>query len=132
MVQEKNGWYLIDNDCLQYGKDLGDGKYSFIQVIWMDTAEGDARASASADDNYIVVADTVNVGEMSDEEKQLCICGFYKDLDEMSKSYSLSVEELNSIIAECGFENQSSYEYESNLLTWKDAESHILEYLEKY
>lgn len=132
MVCEKNGWYLIDNDCMQYGKDLGGGNYAFVQVIWMDTAEGDARASASAFDNYVVVADTVSISGMSDEEKQLCICGFYKDLKEMSESYGLSIEELNSIIAECGFENQLSYEYESDLLTWKDAENHISKYLEEH
>ena len=36
MIEERNGFECIDNDCMQCSKSLGNRKYLFIQAVWLD------------------------------------------------------------------------------------------------
>lgn len=126
-----NGWYETDNDCMQHCKEMEDRVYQFVQVRWLDTTSGDQHAENACDefDNYIVVADTINMKEYTEEDIEDAICGYYPSIKAMEESYEMSVEELDQAIAECAFENQCSYEYQSEIVSLKDAEKIIEEYL---
>lgn len=126
-----NGWYETDNDCMQHCKEMKDRVYQFIQIIWLDTTSGDQHAENACDesDNYIVVADTINMKECTEKDIENAICGYYPSIKAMEESYGMPVEELDQVIAECAFENQCSYEYQSEIVSLEDAKKIIEEYL---
>lgn len=127
-----NNWYLTDPDSMQYCKDLGNGSYAFVQAIWLDTTQDDEHApgAESESDNYVVVADTVRVSEMDRNEMETCVSGYYDGLDSMCERYDIPLMSLLDVVAECAFENQESYAYESPLLSRKNAEKRVMEYIQ--
>ena len=126
-----NGWYETDDSCMQHCKEMGDRVYQFVQIIWMDTTRGDQHAENACDesDNYIVVADTIDMKEYTEEDIEDAICGFYPSIKAMEENYEMPVKELDQVIAECAFENQWGYEYESEIVSLKDAKKIVEEYL---
>lgn len=69
MLEMKNGFVITDDDCMQCRKDLGDRKFLFVQAIWMDGC-----------DEYCVVANLEDLKEMSFDDIEMAICGFYDNV----------------------------------------------------
>lgn len=57
MIEERNGFECIDNDCMQCSKSLGNRKYLFIQAVWLD-----------GENDYCVVSDIEDLTTMSLED----------------------------------------------------------------
>ena len=85
MLEMKNGFVITDDDCMQCRKDLGDRKFLFVQAIWMDGC-----------DEYCVVANLEDLKEMSLDDIEMAICGFYDSLKAMEESYNLPLGQLTN------------------------------------
>ncbi|SCH16800.1 Uncharacterised protein [uncultured Clostridium sp.] len=116
MLEMKNGFVLTDDSCMQCRKDLGNRKFLFIQAIWMDGCN-----------EYCVVANAEDLKEMSLEDIEMAICGFYDSVKAMEESYELPLGQLDEIISECSFENHPycDWEYKSKIVTEEKAEEII-------
>lgn len=66
MLEMKNGFVVIDNNCMQCRKDLGDRRFLFIQAIAMD-----------GNGICCVVANIEDLKEMSLNDIECAICGYY-------------------------------------------------------
>ena len=122
-----SGWYETDDSCMQHCRKVTEDEYDLIQLIWLDTTEGD---SGYPDREHIVVAAHIDLLETNWE---LAISGYYESLQQMQECYDgLSIEELKPLIAECAFENLndvSEYDFVSGMLTRQEAENLIEEYI---
>lgn len=122
-----SGWYETDDDCWQHCRKATEDEYDLIQLMWLDTTEGDP---GSPDREYIVVAAHIDLLET---DWELAIGGYYDSLQQMQECYDgLSVEELKPLIAECAFENlhgEGEYDFVSGMLTRQEAENLIKEYI---
>ena len=78
MLEMRNGFVVTDNDCMQCSKDLGDRRFLFIQAIWMD-----------GENEYCVVANAEDLKEMSLDDIEMAICGYYDSVNAMEESYKL-------------------------------------------
>lgn len=116
MLEMKNGFVLTDDSCMQCRKDLGNRKFLFIQAIWMDGCN-----------EYCVVANAEDLKEMSLEDIEMAICGFYDSVKAMEESYELPLGQLDEVISECSFENHPycDWEYKSKIVTEEKAEEII-------
>lgn len=133
MIRENNGWYCTDNDCMQYCRSLGDRKYEFVQAIWLDTCGDDQRAKNAKDDsdNYIVVTDSIDMNEYSNEDIEMAICSYYESIEEMENLYDLNIRELDSLVAECAFENICFVtDLHNDIVSWDDAEDIIQHFID--
>lgn len=74
MLEMRNGFVVTDDDCMQCRKDLGERKFLFIQEIWMD-----------GDNKYCVVANVEDLKEMSLDDIEMAICGFYDSIKVSAK-----------------------------------------------
>lgn len=129
MIRENNGWYCTDNDCMQYCRSLGNRRYEFVQVIWLDTCGNDKRAKNDSD-NYVVVTDSIDMNDYDEEDIEMAICGYYQNIKEMEESYGLPLGELDDIVAECFFENMSFItDCHSDIVSWNDAEDIIQDFI---
>lgn len=77
MLEMANDFELKDNDCMQCGKEIEPRKFLFIQAIWI--------GSDKKENEYIVVADTVDVSEMSLNDIECAICGYYDGIKAMEE-----------------------------------------------
>ena len=120
MLEMKNGFVITDDSCMQCRKDLGNRRFLFVQAIWMDGC-----------DEYCVVANLENLKEMSLDDIEMAICGFYNSIKAMEESYGLPLGQLDELIAECAFENHSycDWKYQSKMVAWKRAEEIIQEFI---
>ena len=121
MLEMKNGFVVTDDDCMQCRKDLGDRRFLFIQAIWMD-----------GDNEYCVVANAEDLKEMSLDDIEIAICGYYDSVNEMEESYELPLGQLDDLIAECSFESHPycDWEYESEIVTLERAEEIIQKFID--
>ncbi len=123
MVNVSNGWFHTDE--LQYARKISDTKYHYIEAIWLDDLK--------SKDVYAVCANTIDINELSQNDIELAISGYYKDIESMEKSYGMTVEsgDLNQIIAECYFEEHCLYDNYSlgGTYTLAEAEKKIEEYM---
>lgn len=85
MLEMRNGFVVTDDDCMQCRKDLGNRKFLFIQEIWM-----------YGDNEYCVVANTEDLKEMSFNDIELAICGFYDSIK--ARVRSVTVNFLNIVV----------------------------------
>lgn len=117
----KNDFECTDSDCMQYGKLLGNRQFKFIQAIWM-----------AGEDEYCVIADTIDLSEMSLHDIECAICGYYDDIKEMEKAYGQPLGKLDWIIAECAFENNPycNWEFKSEIVSRKRAEEIIQKFID--
>ena len=96
-----NEWYKTDD--LQWCKSLGERKYKFIHALWIDTCPTDPE------NDYVVCSSLIDLNEYSDDEIELAVSSYYDSYDDMLKKYSTTREnahELDSIVAECIFEEE--------------------------
>lgn len=121
MIEERNGFECIDNDCMQCSKSLGNRKYLFIQAVWLDE-----------ENDYCVVSDIEDLTTMSLEDIESAITGYYDDIETMEKSYDLPLGQLDSVIAECNFEGRpfGDWEHQSEVVTWNRAEEIIQKFID--
>ena len=121
MLEMKNGFVVTDNDCMQCRKDLGERKFLFIQAIWID---GDIK--------YRVVANVEDLKEMSLDDIEMAICGFYDSIKAMEESYKLPLGQLDDLIAECFFENHPycDLKYKSGIVIRERAEEIIQKFID--
>ena len=121
MLEMKNGFVITDDDCMQCRKNLGNRKFLFIQVIWMD-----------GDDEYCVVANTEDLKEMSLEDIEMAVSGYYDNIKAMEESYKLPLGQLDELVAECSFEDHPycDWEYKSEFVTQERAEEIIQKFID--
>lgn len=121
MLEMKNGFVVTDNDCMQCRKDFGERKFLFIQAIRID---GGIK--------YRVVANVEDLKEMSLDDIEMAICGFYDSIKVMEESYKLPLGQLDDLIAECSFESHPycDWEYESEIITRERAEEIIQKFID--
>lgn len=121
MLEMKNGFVITDDDCMQCRKNLGNRKFLFIQVIWMDE-----------DDEYCVAANTEDLNEMSLEDIEMAVSGYYDNIKAMEESYKLPLGQLDELVAECSFEDRPycDWEYKSEFVTQERAEEIIQKFID--
>ena len=121
MLEMKNGFVITDDDCMQCRKNFGNRKFLFIQVIWMD-----------GDDEYCVVANTEDLKEMSLEDIEMAVSGYYDNIKAMEESYKLPLGQLDELVAECSFEDHPycDWEYKSEFVTQERAEEIIQKFID--
>lgn len=121
MLEMRNGFVVTDNDCMQCLKDLGERKFLFVQAIWMD-----------GDNKYCVVANVEDLKEMSLDDIEMAICGYYDSVNAMEESCEFPLGQLDELIAECSFESHPycDWEYESEIVTRERAEEVIQKFID--
>lgn len=120
MLEMKNGFVVTDNDCMQCRKDLGNREFLFIQSIWL-----------GEEDAYEVVAHTEDLKEMSLKDIKTAVSGYYDGILGMEQAYNLPLGQLDSIVAECSFENRGIWcEHESEAVSWGVAENIIQQFID--
>lgn len=124
MLEMSNDFEIMDSDCMQCGKEIEPRKFLFIQAIWID--------SDKKENEYIVVADTVDVSEMSLNDIECAICGYYDGIKSMEESNQEPLGKLDYLIAEYAFESNPycSWEYKSGCVSWKRAEEIIQKFID--
>ena len=123
-----NGWSQSDDDCMQYRKYRGERVYSFIQAVWLDSYE-------KPEGEYAVVTMDIDLKEFSLGDIELAICSYYPGgIKEMERNYTEPLGKLDSLIAECYFEEHSIQDCYSlgGTYTWQEAEEKIREYIETH
>ena len=132
MIKENNGWFCIDNDCLQYCKKESDTKFNFIQAVWLDTCSDDERAKNAKDehDNYAVCSANIDLDSYSDNDKECSLAPYGYTLESVNEIYS---EADNQIIAECLFEDNCLYDSYSisGVISMADAKEIIQKYIDE-
>lgn len=120
MLDMRNGFDMTDSDCMQCRKELGNRKYLFIQAIWLDS-----------DNEYCVVANIEDLKEMSLNDIEIAICGYYDSIEDMEKKCNEPLGKLDWLISECAFEGHPycDWEYQSEIVTWERAEEIIQEFI---
>lgn len=93
-------WVLTDPDCNQYGKQLSDFSWSYIESRLLGNGE------------YAVSQAVVDLQDYSLDEWEEYISGYYKSIEEVVSSYGF--RKALQIIAESIFEQLDFDEVESN------------------
>lgn len=121
MLRMNNYFECTDSDCMQCGKHLEDRKYIFIQAIWMGEKN-----------EYCVVANTEDLTEMSLHDIECSISGYYGSIEKMEEINESPLGQLDSLIAECSFENHPycDWEYKSKVVTWERAGEIIQKFID--
>lgn len=117
-------WYCTDPDCMQYCKKHGENKFSFIQIVWLYTAENDA---GYPDKDYTVKSAYIDLDDYGMKEKECAICGYYPSLDAVYTEYEDAAEQ---IIAECIFEEMTDGSATTyGMMTREEAEKFVNNYI---
>lgn len=131
MVKENNGWFCTDNDCMQHCKKINETEFQFIQVVWLDTCDGDTRAenAKDKDDNYAVCTGYIDLDLYSLEDQASHISSYGYTMESVKETYG---DAANQIIAECLFEDTCLYDCNSiaGVVSWDDAEQIIQKYID--
>lgn len=119
-----NEWYKTDD--LQWCKPLGERRYEFIQVLWIDTCPNDPE------NDHVVCSGLIDLNDYSDDEIESAVSSYYESYDDMLEKYNTTREnahELDSIVAECIFEEECYTDCHSHGSFGKDK---AVEYVEKW
>lgn len=121
------GWFCTDSDCMQHCKEHGNGKYSFVEIVWLDTVEGD---SGYPDKEYTVKSAYVDLDDYDTYDRECAICGYYDSLDTVHTEYDDAAEQ---IIAECIFEEMTDGSATTyGMMTREEAEEFVKRYIEEH
>lgn len=117
-------WFLTDDSCAQYCRKITDTGYEFVQLQWMDMLPRE-------DSNYCVTNSTIDVGDMTIEDIEAAIFGFYDSVQAMVESYGkdMSVAAYCQLIAECAFENETGDNSISDIMPEDQAIDFLLKYI---
>ena len=130
MLEIKNGWELIDSDCMQCEKQTDNHTFKLIEVVWLDTVDDDPKAENAKDefDNYVVRAAEIDINSVSKRDIECAISSFgYESIESLMDSYGVTaVENIFSLLAEMLFESDPYGSTPiSNTVSWADAEAII-------
>lgn len=130
-MEMKNGWFMVDDDCLQCCKNLDSRCYSFIQAVWLDTTPED---KGYPDKTYAICQDTIDLKNFFLRDLELAIAGFYDGLSDLEEKYQEPIGQLDQIIAECYFENNCLDDSCSigGVYTWAEAEEIIQKWINEH
>lgn len=135
MLEMKHDFFVTDDDCMQCCKELGKQAWLFIQVLPVGTApDDDGELSGDKNQEYMVVADRVDVSEMTRDDMEKAVCGFYQNISEMEAAYGADISQLMQLVAECRFENAydwTGYDYASGPMKWNQAEQTIQDFIDR-
>lgn len=121
-----NEWICTDNDSLQHIRENDDGTYNCIEMVWLDTCEGD---EGYPDKEYVVKTALIDLNDYTEEEKEIAVSGYYESLNDLKEVYG---EESNSIIIECIFEEMTDGSATTyGMMTKVEAENFIKKYIEE-
>ena len=116
-------WFCTDTGSFQHCKEHGNGKYSFVEIVWLDTVEGDP---GYPDKEYTVKSAYVDLDDYDENEREIAISGYYNSMDAVYAEYEDATEQ---IIAECIFEEMTDGSATTyGMMTREEAE----EFVEKY
>lgn len=108
MLEIKNGWELIDSDCMQCQKKIDDHTFKLVEVVWLDTVGDDPRAENAKDefDNYVVRAAEIDINSVSKRDIECAISSFgYESIESVMDSYGVTAaENIFPMLAEMLFE----------------------------
>lgn len=116
-----NEWTCTDPDSFRHCKKNENGKYNFIERVWLDITSED---KGYPDKNYTVKSAFLDLLDYNEEEREIGICGYYDSLETLYENYG---DEAEDIIAECIFEemtDDSAITY--GMMTREEAEDFIL------
>lgn len=130
MLEMRNGWELIDSDCMQCEKQVNNHTFKLMEVVWLDTVGDDSRAENAKDefDNYVVRAAEIDIDLVSKRDIECAISSFgYESVESLMDSYSeTTAENIYSLLAEMLFESDLYGSTPiSNTVSWADAEAII-------
>ena len=118
-------WFCTDPDSFQYCKEHGNRRYSFVEIVWLDTVEGDL---GYPDKEYTVKSAYIDLDDYNMAEKEIAISGYYDSLDAMYTEYEDAAEQ---IIAECIFEEMTEGSATTyGMMTKEEAEDLVRKYME--
>ena len=120
-------WFCTDTDSFQHCKEHGNGKYSFVEIVWLDTVEGDP---GYPDKEYTVKSAYIDLTDYNMAEKEIAISGYYDSLDAVYAEYEDAAEQ---IIAECIFEEMTDGSATTyGMMTKEEAEDFVRKYMETH
>ena len=120
-------WFCTDTDSFQHCKEHGNGKYSFIEIVWLDTVEGDP---GYPDKEYTVKSAFVDLNDYDEKEREIAIAGYYDSLEVVYAEYEDAAEQ---IIAECIFEEMTEGSASTyGMMTREEAEKFVKIYIEDH
>ena len=107
-------WTLTDPDNFQYGRRISKGVFQFKEydkdsnptVNKLDYDCKRAYVVAAFDDDCWIEA-TIDISHYSDEQKEEAINGYYTSLDALKEICGGDMEQVDWIVAECEFEQNS-------------------------
>lgn len=120
-------WICTDTDSFQYCKEHGNRRYSFVEIVWIDTVKGDL---GYPDKEYTVKSAFVDLNDYDEKEREIVISGYYPSLDAVYEEYEDASEQ---IIAECIFEEMtdgSAMTY--GMMTREEAENFVKKYIKEH
>ena len=120
-------WFCTDTDSFQHCKEHGSGKYSFVEIVWLDTVEGDP---GYPDKEYTVKSAYIDLDDYGTHDRECAICGYYDSLDTVYTEYEDAAEQ---IIAECIFEEMTDGSATTyGMMTREEAENFVKKYIEEH
>lgn len=130
MLEMRNGWELIDSDCMQCQKQVNTHTFKLMEVVWLDTVGDNPRAENAKDefDNYVVRAAEIDIDLVSKRDIECAISSFgYESVENLMDSYGeTTAENIYSLLAEMLFESDPYGSTPiSNTVSWADAEAII-------
>lgn len=125
--ENKDKWFCTDPDSFQHCKEHENGKYSFVEIVWLDTVEGDP---GYPDKEYTVKSAYVDLDDYNEKEREIAISGYYDSLDAVYTEYEDAAEQ---IIAECIFEEMTEGSATTyGMMTKEEAEKFVKKYIEEH
>lgn len=120
-------WFCTDPDSFQYCKEHGNRRYSFVEIVWLDTVEGDL---GYPDKEYTVKSVYVDLNDYDEKEREIAICGYYDSLEAVCAEHEDTAEQ---IIAECIFEEMTDGSATTyGMMTREEAEEFVNKYIEEH
>lgn len=122
-----NKWFITDDDCMQYCKQLSETEFQFIQIVWLDTCSGD---KGYPDKEYTVMSAYVDL-DLYDENSFACAASSYgyETIENMKKEYG---DSFNQIMAECLFEDMTDGSCSTyGMMTKNEAKIFVNKYIEE-
>ena len=121
-----NEWVLCNDDCLLYRRSLGDRRYELIEMMWLDTTSED---EGYPDHEYIVVSAEVDLNDYDSKDIAAALSSYCYKEDELVAEYGR--KGADDLIAECIFEDENSFDFESEMMTKDEAERFIERYVSR-
>lgn len=119
-------WFCTDSDCMQHCKEHGNEKFSFVEIVWLDTTRGN---EGYPDKEYTVKSAYIDLNDYDKKERENAVSGYYPSLDAVYVEYG---DEAEQIIAECIFEEMTDGSATTyGMMTREEAEEFVKNYIKE-